>query len=329
MRNLLTHTLSRGIGVAALTAAVFSLGLPAAQAAYPEKPIRIVVPFAPGGGTDLISRTLAHEMSKELGQSVIIENKPGAGTIIGTDAVAKSAPDGYSLVMSTLAHAVNPSMMAKLPYSTDKDFAPVMLIGRSPNILVVKPDSAYKSVKDILAAAAANPGKLTFASQGNGTSAHLSGELFKHLGKVDLTHVPYRGAGPALTDLLGGQVDMMFGTAAAVGTFLESGKLRAIAVTTAERSPAHPTLPTVAEGGLPGFLAESWYGLYAPAGTPPEVIARLNEAARKAAQSETFRQRVESEGLVVSAGAPEEFDRYVRSEIERWAVIVKAAGITN
>jgi tripartite-type tricarboxylate transporter receptor subunit TctC len=329
MRNLLTHTLSRGIGVAALTAAVFSLGLPAAQAAYPEKPIRIVVPFAPGGGTDLISRTLAHEMSKELGQSVIIENKPGAGTIIGTDAVAKSAPDGYTLVMSTLAHAVNPSMMAKLPYSTDKDFAPVVLIGRSPNILVVKPDSAYKTVKDILAAAAANPGKLTFASQGNGTSAHLSGELFKHLGKVDLTHVPYRGAGPALTDLLGGQVDMMFGTAAAVGTFLESGKLRAIAVTTAERSPAHPSLPTVAEGGLPGFLAESWYGLYAPAGTPPEVLARLNEAARKAAHSATFRQRVESEGLVVSAGAPEEFDRYVRAEIERWALIVKAAGITN
>jgi tripartite-type tricarboxylate transporter receptor subunit TctC len=268
-------------------------------------------------------------MSKDLGVPVVIENKPGASTIIGTDAVAKSAPDGYTLVASTIAHAVNPSLMAKLPYATDKDFAPVMLIGRSPNVLVVKPESPYKTVKDVLTAAAADPGRLTFASQGNGTSAHLAGELLKHLGKVDLTHVPYKGAGPALTDLLGGQVDMMFGTAAAVGSFLESGKLRAIAVTTAERSPAHPALPTVAEAGLPGYLAESWYGLYAPAGTPPEVIARLNAAAKKAAESATFRDRVQSEGLIISAGTPEEFDRYVRAEIERWAKIVKAAHISN
>ncbi|WP_230970808.1 tripartite tricarboxylate transporter substrate binding protein [Nitrogeniibacter aestuarii] len=311
-------------------AALGAISLPSAQAdTFPEKPIRFVVPFSPGGGTDLVARTLGAEISKDLGQPVVIENKPGASTIIGTDTVAKADPDGYTVVISTAAHAVNPSLMAKLPYDTDKDFAPVILIARSPNILVVRPDSPYKSVKDILAAAAAKPGELTFASQGSGTSAHLAGELFKHLGKVDLIHVPYKGAGPALTDLLGGQVDMMFATAAAVGGFLESGKLRALAVTTAERSPAHPELPTVAEAGLSGFVADSWYGMYAPAGTPPEVIAKLNAAANKAAQSEAFRSRVQPEGLMISVGTPEAYDQYVRGEIDRWAKVIKAAHITT
>ncbi len=329
MRSFLTQRFKRALTLATATAVLGAVGLPAAQAAFPEKAIRIVVPFSPGGGTDLVARTLGNEMSKELGVPVVVENKPGASTVIGTDTVAKSTPDGYTLVLSTIAHAVNPSMMAKLPYDTDKDFAPVMLVARSPNVLVVKPESPYKTVQDILAVARANPGKLTFASQGNGTSAHLAGELFKHMGQVDLVHVPYRGAGPALTDLLGGQVDMMFGTAAAVGGFVESGKLRAIAVTTAERSPAHPDLPTVAEAGLPGYVADSWYGIYAPAGTPPEVIAKLNAAAKKAAESAIFRERVQSEGLIVSAGTPEAYDQYVRAEIERWARIVKAAHITN
>ena len=329
MRSTLVPTLMRSLRLAAVAATALGAMLPTAQAAYPEKPIRIVVPFSPGGGTDLVARTLGAEMSKELGQPVVIENKPGASTIIGTDTVAKADPDGYTLVVSTIAHAVNPSLMAKLPYNTDKDFAPVMLIARSPNVLVVRPDSPYKTVKDILAAAAAKPGALTFASQGNGTSAHLAGELFKHLGKIDMIHVPYKGAGPALTDLLGGQVDMMFGTAAAVGGFVESGKLRAIAVTTAERSPAHPELPTMAESGLPGYVADSWYGIYAPAGTPPEVIAKLNAAAKKAAQSEAFRNRVQPEGLMVSAGTPEAYDQYVRGEIDRWAKVIKAAHITT
>ena len=195
-------------------------------------------------------------------------------------------------------------------------------------MLVVRPDSAYRSVKDIIAAAKAAPGKLSFASQGNGTSAHLAGELFKNLAQVDLTHVPYRGAGPALTDLMGGQVDMMFATAAAVGALLDAGKLRALAVTSAQRSPALAQLPTLAESQVPGYAAESWYGLYAPAGTPPDVIARLNAAAKKAVLSETFRKRVEDEGLVISAGTPAELDNYVRAEEARWRKIVKENHIT-
>jgi tripartite-type tricarboxylate transporter receptor subunit TctC len=310
--------------------ALGGLGAAPALAAFPDKPVRIVVPFSPGGGTDLIARTMGVAMAQDLGQPVIIDNKPGGGTVIGTDAVAKSAPDGYTLVMATIAHAVNPSILAKLPYVHDKAFAPVMLVGRSPNVLVVRADSPFKSSQDIVAAAKAQPGKFSFASQGAGTSAHLAGELFKNLTAINLTHVPYRGAGPALSDLLGGHVDMMFATASAVGTFLDSGTLRALAVTTADRSPALSLakVPTVAESGVPGYVADSWYGLFAPAGTPPSVIARLNLAAKKAVQSEAFKKRVESEGLVISAGTPEEFDRYVKGEEARWRKVVKAANIT-
>jgi tripartite-type tricarboxylate transporter receptor subunit TctC len=220
-------------------------------------------------------------------------------------------------------------MHAKLPFSTDKAFAPVVLLGRSPNVLVVRPDRPYKTVKELVAAAQANPGRLSFGSQGNGTSAHLAGELFKSLGKVDMLHVAYRGAGPALTDLLGGQIDMMFATAAAVGAYVETGKLRALAVTTSDRSPAMPNVPTIAEAGLPGYAAESWYGLYAPAGTPRDVIMRLNAAAKRAVQGDAFRKRIESEGLVTSAGAPEELDRYVRAEEARWRKVVRDARISN
>ncbi|MFI5446276.1 tripartite tricarboxylate transporter substrate binding protein [Polaromonas sp. UC242_47] len=328
MQKHLTSTINKLKAVLAIFAAASCLAPSLAQAVYPDKPVRIIVPFAPGGGTDLIARTLGAGMSQELGQTVIIENKPGAGTIIGSDLVAKSPPDGYTIVIATFAHALNPSLQPKLPYATDKAFAPIMLIGRSPNVLVVRSDSPYKSVKDIIAAAKAKPKTLTFASQGNGTSAHLAGELFKNLARVDLTHVPYRGAGPALTDLLGGQVDMMFATAAAVGSFLDGGKLRALAVTTVERSPALANVPTIAESNVPGYAADSWYGLYAPAGTPHEVIAALNTAARKAVQMDTFRKRVEDEGLVISAGTPAELDRYVRAEEARWRKVVKENNIT-
>ena len=310
---------------------ILCLGTAPARAEFPDKPIKIVVPFSPGGGTDMVARTIGTLMAQDLGQSVIIENKPGASTMIGTDAVAKSAPDGYTMVMATLAHAVNPSLQPKLPYAHDTAFAPVMLIGRSPNVLVVKAESPFKAVKDIIAAAHARPGKLTYASQGAGTSAHLAGELFNHLAKTDITHIPYKGAGPALTDLMGGQVDMMFATASAVGGFIQGGKLRAIAVTTADRSPAEQLVkvPTVAESGVPGYVADSWYGLFAPAGTPAPIIARLNSAAKKAAQSEVFRKKVEKEGLVVSAGTPEEFNRYVKAEEQRWRTVVKASNITT
>jgi tripartite-type tricarboxylate transporter receptor subunit TctC len=270
-------------------------------------------------------------MGQELGQPVIIDNKPGAGTIIGTDAVAKAPPDGYTMVMATVAHVVNPSIQSKLPYNYEKAFAPVMLVGVSPNVLVVRAESPLKSVKDLIDAAKANPGKLSFASQGAGTSAHLAGELFKNLTKTNITHIPYRGAGPAITDLLGGQVDVMFATAAAVGTFIESGKLRPLAVTTATRSvtPSLAKVPTVAESGVPGYVADSWYGLYVPAGTPPDVIAKLNAAAKKAVQTDSFRKRVEGEGLVINAGSPADFDRYAKGEEARWRKVVKENNITN
>ena len=313
------------IRLGALIAATM-LAATTAVAAYPDKPIRLVVPFAPGGGTDLIARTLGAGMAQVLGQTVLIDNKPGAGTIIGTDAVAKSAPDGYTLVMATFAHAVNPSLQPKMPFATDKAFAPVILVGRGPNVLVVRADSPYKSVKDVIAAAKSKPGKLTYASQGNGTSAHLAGEMFTNLAKVEMTHVPYRGAGPAITDLLGGQVDMIFGTAAAVASFVDSGKLRALGVTTSQRSPSLKDVPAIAET-VPGYLVESWYGLYAPAGTPADVIGRLNAAAAKAAHSPDFVKKVEHEGLVISAGAPGELDAYVRAEEARWRKVVKENNI--
>ncbi len=309
-----------------LVGAALMLAATPSFAAYPDKPIRLVVPFAAGGGTDLIARTLGAGMSTELGQQVVVDNKPGAGTIIGTDAVAKSAPDGYSIVIATFAHAINPSLQPKLPYAHDKAFAPITLIGKGPNVLVVRADSPYKTVNDIVEAARARPGKLTYASQGNGTSAHLAGEMFNNLAKVQMIHVPYRGAGPAITDLLGGQVDMIFGTAAAVSTFVDGGKLRAIAVTTTQASPSYKGVPTVAET-VPGYAVESWYGLYAPAGTPADVIARLNAAAKKAAQNPDFVKKVEHEGLVVTATDPAELDRYVKAEEARWRKIVKENNI--
>lgn len=296
-----------------------------AHAQFPDRPVRIVVPFAPGGGTDLIARTLGQGMSQALGQPVIIENRPGAGTVIGTDLVAKSAPDGYTLVIATLAHAVNPSLLNKLPYNNDTAFAPVSLIGRGPNVLVVRSESPYKTVKDILDAAKAGK-KLTYASQGNGTSAHLAGEMFANLTKAEFLHIPYRGAGPAMVDLLGGQVDMFFGTAAAVANMVDQGKLRAIAVTTPEPSAAFKGVPAVA-GTVPGYAVESWYGFFVPAGTPGPVIAKLNAAVKKAAQNPDFVKKVEQEGLVVTASEPAEFERYVKSEEARWKKIVKENNI--
>jgi tripartite-type tricarboxylate transporter receptor subunit TctC len=298
-----------------------------ALASYPERIIKIVVPFAPGGGTDVVARTLAQEMAKDLGVSVIVENKPGAGTIIGTQAVAVSEPDGYTLLMGTFANAVNPSLNAKLPYEPHKDFAPVALVARSFNIVVVNPKSAIKSIADLIAAAKADPGKLSYGTYGTGTSAHLAGELFKNLAKVDLTTVPYKGAAPAITDLISGQIQVMFTTVASAASLIEAGQLRALAVTSAERSPAFPDLPTVAEAGVPGYAAESWYGLFAPAKTPRDVIDRLNKSAAMAVQSEAFKRLGVNEGLVMVARPPEELERYFRGEEERWRKVIQDAGI--
>jgi tripartite-type tricarboxylate transporter receptor subunit TctC len=298
-----------------------------AMALYPERIIRLVVPFAPGGGTDVVARTLAQDMGKDLGVTILIENKPGAGTIIGTQAVATSRPDGYTLLMGTFSHAVNPSLNTKLPYDPHRDFAAVALVARSFNVVVVNPKSPIRSIADLIAAAKASPGKLSYGTFGTGTSAHLAGELFKDMAKVDLTTVPYKGAAPAITDLIGGQIDVMFTTVASAASLVENGQLRAIAVTSAERSPAFPQLPTVNEAGVPGYTAESWYGLFAPAGTPADVIARLNKAAAAAVQSEAFKKLGVNEGLVVVARPPEELDGYVRSEEGRWRKVIQDAGI--
>jgi tripartite-type tricarboxylate transporter receptor subunit TctC len=304
-----------------------ALPISGAAAAYPEKIIRIVVPFAPGGGTDVIARTLAQEMAKDLGAAMIIENKPGAGTIIGTQSVAASEPDGYTLLMGTFANAVNPSLNSKLPYDPHKDFAAVALVARSFNVVVVNTASPIKSIADLIAAAKADPDKLSYGTYGTGTSAHLAGELFKSMAKVNLTTVPYKGAAPAITDLLGGQIQLMFTTVASAASLIAGGQLRALAVTSGQRSPAFPDLPTVAESGVPGYSAESWYGLYAPAKTPPEIIDRLNKSAAKAVQSEAFKKLGVNEGLVMVASPPAELDRYVRGEEERWRKVISDANI--
>jgi len=298
-----------------------------ARAAYPDRIIRIVVPFAPGGGTDVIARALAQEMAKDLGASVIIENKPGAGTIIGTQAVATSEPDGYTLLMGTFANAVNPSLNPKLPYDAHNDFAPVSLIARSFNIVVVNPKSPMQSITDLIAAAKAEPDKMSYGTFGTGTSAHLAGELFKSMAKVNMTAVPYKGAAPAITDVIGGQIQVVFTTVASAASLIESGQLRALAVTSAQRSPAFPQLPTVSEAGVPGYAAEAWYGLFAPARTPRELIERLNKSVAKAVRSDAFRRLSVNEGLVMAAGSPEELGRYFLSEEERWRKVIEAAGI--
>jgi tripartite-type tricarboxylate transporter receptor subunit TctC len=299
----------------------------ALAAGYPDRIVKIVVPFAPGGGTDVVARALAQEMAGDLGVTVVIENRPGAGTIVGTQAVALSAPDGYTLLMGTFANAVNPSLHASLPYDPHKDFAAVALVARSFNIVVVNPKSPIQSIADLIAAARAEPDKLSYGTYGTGTSAHLAGELFKHMAGVNLTTVPYKGAAPAITDLIGGHIQVMFTTVASAASLVEAGQLRAIAVTSAERSPAFPQLPTVSEAGVPGYAAEAWYGLYAPARTPPEIIERLNKSAAKAVQSEAFKKLGANEGLVMVAQPPEQLDRYFSGEEERWRKVIQEAGI--
>jgi tripartite-type tricarboxylate transporter receptor subunit TctC len=314
-------------GFAVFALAAIALLQAPALAAYPDHVIKIIVPFAPGGGTDVVARALAQEMARDLGATIIIENKPGAGTVIGTQSVATSAPDGYTLLMGTFANAVNPSLYAKLPYDAHRDFVPVALVARSFNIVVVNPASKIKSIADLIAAAKAEPEKLSYGTYGNGTSAHLAGELFKHMAGVNLTTVPYKGAAPAITDLIAGQIQVMFTTVASAASLVEAGQLRAIAVTSAERSAAFPQLPTVSEAGVPGYAAESWYGLFAPANTPPEIIDRLNRSAANAVQSEVFKKLAVNEGLVMVMAPAQELDRYFNGEEERWHKVIKDAGL--
>jgi len=312
----------------ALAAALAIIAAPLAlgQSAYPTKPVRLVVPFPACGTTDIIARATAQKLSEAWGQQVIVDNRPGAGGNIGSELVAKSAPDGYTLLMGTVGtHAINPSLYAKMPYDHVKDFAPVILVAGVPNVLVVNPELPVKSVPELIAYAKANPGKLNFASSGSGTSIHLSGELFKAMTGVQMTHVPYKGSAPALTDLVGGQVQLMFDNLPSSLAFIKAGKLRALAVTSTTRAAALPDVPTVADF-VPGFEASSWFGVLAPAGTPPAVIAKVNGEVAKWLATPEAKEKLTAQGANVAGGSPQDFAKHIQAETAKWAKVVKESG---
>ena len=298
-----------------------------AQGTYPNKPIRLIVPFPPGGTTDILARSVGNELTKSLGQPVVVENRSGAAGNIGADAVAKSAPDGYTLLMGTVGtHGINSGLYAKMPYDAVKDFAPITIVAAVPNMLVLHPSVPAKTVKELIDLAKANPGKITFASSGAGTSIHLSGELFKTMAGVDILHVPYKGSSPALTDLVGGQVNIMFDNMPSALPLVKGGRLRAIAVTTSKRSATMPDLPTMAEAGLPGFDASSWFGVLAPAGTPKDIINKLNAAIVKALGTPEMKDKLSSQGAEPIGNTPEQFATHIQSELVKWAKVIKESG---
>ena len=316
---------------------VLALAVPAspwarAQAAWPTKPVRIVVPFTPGGTTDILARALAPELGKAFGQTFIVENKAGAGGNLGADLVAKSPPDGYTLVMGTVGtHAINPSLYPKMSYDAVKDFAPITLVAGVPNVLVMNPAKAAAAgitdVRSLIAYARAHPGKLNMASSGNGTSIHLAGELFKSMTGTYMVHFPYRGSGPALLDLIGGTMDLMFDNLPSALPQIKAGKLVALAVTSSARSAALPDVPTVAEAGpVKGFEASSWFGLLAPAGTPAEIVNRLQQESAKALASPLLKERLLAQGALPGGMPPADFARFIAAETAKWAAVVKSSG---
>ena len=301
---------------------------------WPAKPVRIVVPFAAGGTTDILARAIAPELQRAFGQPFVVDNKPGAGGNTGAAEVAKSAADGYTLLMGTVGtHAINPSLYPKMPYDAAKDFAPITLVAGVPNVVVMNPGSAQKygvnNIVDLIRAARANPGKLNVASSGNGTSIHLAAELFKSLTSTFMLHLPYRGSGPALIDLMAGNVDLMFDNLPSAMPHIKSGRLKALAVTSGVRSQALPELPTVAEVGglmLRNYEASSWFGLLAPAGTPAEVVARIQQETAKAMAAPAIKERLLAQGAIPSGMSPADFAKFIEAETKKWAVVVKASG---
>jgi tripartite-type tricarboxylate transporter receptor subunit TctC len=303
-------------------------GVVAAQP-WPSKPIKWVVPFAPGGTTDILARTIGEKLSVTLGQPIIVENKPGAGGGVGAEQVAKSPPDGYTIMGGTIStHAINASLYKNLPYDPVRDFAPITLIVRVPNMLVVNPDVPAKDVRELIALLKANPGKYSFASSGNGTSQHLSGELFKVMTGVEMQHVPYRGSPPALADVVGGQVTMTFDNITTAWPLVKGGKLRALAVTTAKRSPIAPDVPTLAESGLAGYEIGSWQGVFAPAGVPPEIVKRFNAEIVRIINAPDVRQKLLDMGAEPAPNTPEEFAAMVKAEVAKWSDVVRKSGAT-
>ena len=297
-------------------------------AAYPDRVIKIIVPFAPGGGTDAIARVLAQEMAKDLGASIMIENKPGAGTIIGAQAVAAAEADGYTLLMGSFAHAVNPSLNARLPFDPNKDFAPVALVARSPNIVVVNPKSSFRSVADLIAAAKAEPEKISYGTFGTGTSAHLAGEMFKHMAKVNMTMVPYKGSAPAITDTIGGQTQVMFPSLFTAMPYVKAGKLKAVGVAGTKRSALMPDVPTLQEQGIADVDVSQWYGIFAPAKTPKPVIEQLNKVLNEVLADKSVIKRLEDHGAEVSTMTTDQMRTYVAQEQVKWKKVVQAAKIT-
>ena len=311
-----------------LASCLLALAAPVHAQSYPAKPMRLVVPFPPGGPLDIMGRGIAQKLQEAWSQPVVIDNRPGAGGGIGADLVAKSPGDGYTLLMGAVStHAINPSLYAKIPYDPQKDFVPVALVAQVPNVLVVNPALPVQSVKDLIAYAKANPGSLSFGSGSTGSTGHLAGELFKTMAGVDMVHIPYKGGAPALQDLLAGQTQLMFDNLANALPQVKAGKLRAIAVTTAARAPSVPELPTIAESGLPGFDLTTWFGIFAPAGTPPEVVAKLNAEIAKALSAKDLAERLAAMGTVPPENnTPERFAAFVRSEAAKYARVVKDSG---
>lgn len=326
----MTTFITRRTLIAGLTAAA-AAALPHAALAqgYPAKPVTIVVPFAPGGTTDILARIVGQGLSGELGQPFIVDNRAGAGGNIGASLAAKAPADGYTLFMGTVGtHAINQALYKKMPFDPVKDFAPISRVATVPNLLVAHPSQPYKTVKELIAYAKANPGKVTYGSPGSGSSPHVSGELFKSMTGTELLHVPYKGSAPAMTDLLGGQISIMFDNLPSAIQHVRSGKLRPIAITTAKRSPELPDIPTIAEAGVPGYEAMSWFGLFAPAATPKPVLDQLNAALVKVLNQPDVKKKIAEQGGDVVAETPAQFAAFIQSESVKWGKVVKASGAT-
>ena len=312
-------------GVLVLVIAATCGGLAEAQS-YPSRPVRVVVPFAPGGAVDLVARTVAPRLNESLGQTVIVDNRSGAGGTIGTDIVAKAPPDGHTLLVASMGVAVNAVLYPKLPYDTVKDLAPITTLGEQPNIVVVHPSVHAKSVSELVALARAKPGQITYGSGGVGSNTHLASVLFAQMAKVDLLHVPYKGLGPAITELVGGQVQLVISNVSTALPHVKSGKLRLLAVTSAKRFPLFPDTPTVGESGVPGYESSGWYGLWSTAGTPPAVLGALHKAVVSILESPAVREQFGAQGLQPIPVTPDAFGRRVREEIRKWGPVVKASG---
>lgn len=305
-------------------------GMPASAAAaenYPARAVRIVVPYAAGGGVDIVARTVGQKLGEHLGQSVLTENRPGGNANIASEYVAKAAPDGYVLLMASPANATNVSLFSRLPYDVLRDFAPVIQVGYAPLVLVVHPSVPATSVRELLALARRQPGQLSYASGGTGTSQHLAGEMFKLQGGVNVLHVPYKGAAPALVDIIGGQVAFMFNNTLEIAPYAQAGRVRVLAVAAAKRTASLPAVPTFAESGMAEFDASVWWGLVAPAGTPRDIVSRLNNDTNKALATPQVRERLAGLGAEIVGGTPERFGEFLRSEVAKWANVIRKSGI--